>query len=131
MERKFFLADAKGKILGRFATKIASILRGKHKPSFSPDKDTGDFVVVINAKDIRLTGKKANQKFYFRHSGYPGGDKKIPYLKMLQLDPCQIIKHAVKGMLPKNKLRSRMMNRLKVFPGPEHNLAKKIELLNL
>jgi len=129
-DRKFFLVDAKGMVLGRLATQIVKVLRGKHKPSFSPDKDNGDCVVVINAKEIKVTGKKAQQKFYFRHSGYPGGAKKIPYLKMLQERPEEIIRHAVKGMLPHNHLGDKIMSHLKVYPLSSHpHNAQKLESL--
>jgi large subunit ribosomal protein L13 len=119
-KRKFFLADAKGMVLGRFATKIAQILTGKHKPSYSPDTDVGDCVVVINAVDVRLTGKKAEQKFYFYHSGYPGGARHTTFQKMLKDHPEEIIKHAVKGMLPHNHLESKRIARLKIYPHAEH-----------
>lgn len=130
--KKFFLVDAKGKVLGRLATQIAKILMGKHKPSFSPDKDIGDYVVVINAREIRVTGKKAQQKFYFRHSGYPGGAKQIPYLKMLEERPDEIIRHAVKGMLPHNHLEAKRISHLKIYPFSEHpHKAQKLESLPL
>ncbi len=127
-ERKFFLVDANGKILGRLATQIARILMGKHKSSFSHDKDTGDYVIVINAEDVRVTGKKAQQKFYFRHSGYPGGAKNVPYLKMLEDHPEEIIRHAVRGMLPHNHLEDKIISRLKVYPTSSHpHKAQKLE----
>lgn len=132
IERKFFLVDAKGKILGRMSTKIASILRGKHKPSFSPFKDMGDSVIVINAKEVKVTGKKAEQKTYFRHSGYPGSAKNIPFLKMLKERPEEIIKHAVKGMLPHNKLGRQLIRRLKIYPDASHpHQAQKVENLSV
>lgn len=131
MERKYFLVDAKNRVLGRMATRIAIVLRGKHKPIFSPDKDTGDIVVVINAKDIKLTGRKAEQKTYFSHSGYPSGDKHFPYARMLKEKPCEIIERAVNGMLPHNRLQKKMMSHLKVFAGPEHNITRKLEILNM
>lgn len=126
--RKFFLVDAKGKVLGRLATQIARVLIGKHKPSFSPDKDVGDCVVVTNASEVRLTGKKAQQKFYFRHSGYPGGAKHIPFLKMLEEHPEEIIRQAVRGMLPHNHLESKRIAHLKIYPHAEHpHKAQKFE----
>ena len=129
--RKFFLVDAKGKILGRMSTKIASILRGKHKPTFSPFRDMGDSVIVINAKEVKVTGKKAEQKTYFHHSGYPGGEKNIPFLKMLKDKPEEIIKRAVKGMLPHNKLGRQLIKRLKIYPDAAHpHLAQKVENLS-
>jgi len=131
-EKKFFLVDAKEKILGRLATQIAQILMGKNKPSFSRGKDIGDHVIVINAKDIKVTGKKAQQKFYFRHSGYPGGAKSIPYLKMMEEHPEEIIRHAVRGMLPHNRLEDKVMSHLKVYPCSEHpHKAQKTETLSL
>lgn len=131
-ERKFFLVDAKGKVLGRLATQIVKILRGKHKPSFSPEKDNGDCVIVINAKDIKVTGKKAEQKFYFQHSGYPDGANYIPYSRMLKEHPEEIIRIAVKGMLPHNRLEDKIMFRLKVYPSSEHpHKAQKMEVLQI
>ena len=131
-ERKFFLVDAKGKVLGRIATQIARVLTGKHKPSFSPGREAGDSVVVINASEVRLTGKKAQQKFYFRHSGYPGGAKNIPYLKMLEEHPEEIIRHAVRGMLPHNHLEDKRISQLKIYPYSEHpHKAQKLEPLPL
>lgn len=130
--RKFFLVDAKGKVLGRLATQIVKVLRGKHKPSFSPDKDIGDYVIVVNAKEILITGKKTQQKFYFRHSGYPGAGVKVPYLKMLEKHPEEIIKHAVKGMLPHNRLEDKIIRRLKIYPDSWHpHKAQKLESLPL
>lgn len=131
-DRKFFLVDAKEKILGRLSTQIAKILMGKHKAGFSRDKNNGDCVIVINARDIKITGKKVQQKIYFRHSGYPGGAKKIPYLKMLQDRPEEIIRHAVKGMLPHNRLGDKMISHLKVYPASSHpHKAQRLEPLLL
>jgi len=120
IEHRWYLVDAKDQVLGRLASSIATILRGKHKPTYSPHLDVGDFVIVVNAKDIRLTGKKASQKTYFRHSGYMGGDRQIPFRRMLERHPDRIIKLAVKGMLPKNTLGRAMLRKLKVYAGPEH-----------
>ncbi len=120
IERRWYVVDAKDQVLGRLASSIATILRGKHKPTYSPHLDVGDFVIVVNAKDIRLTGKKASQKTYFRHSGYMGGDRQIPFRRMLERHPDRIIKLAVKGMLPKNTLGRAMLRKLKVYAGPEH-----------
>ncbi|SHH44971.1 50S ribosomal protein L13 [Tepidibacter thalassicus] len=120
VQRKWYLVDAEGKTLGRLASEIAKILRGKHKPTFTPHVDGGDFVVVVNAEKIKLTGKKLDQKMYRYHTGYIGGLVEIPYRRLLAEKPEEVIRHAVKGMLPKNKLRSRMMKRLRVFAGPEH-----------
>jgi len=120
IKREWVLVDAEGKSLGRLASKIASILRGKNKPYFSPHLDTGDFVVVINADKVRLTGKKASQKTYFKHSGYLGGWRQIPFKEMLAKHPERIIKHAVWGMLPKNRLGRKIFKKLKVYSGTEH-----------
>ncbi len=123
IQRKWYLVDAEGKTLGRLATEIATILRGKHRPTFTPHADGGDFVVVVNAEKIKLTGKKLDQKLYRYHTGHVGGLVEIPYRRLLAEKPQEVIKHAVSGMLPKNKLRSNMMTRLKVFVGPEHTHA--------
>ena len=120
IEHRWYVVDAKDQVLGRLASSIATILRGKHKPTYSPHLDVGDFVIVVNAKDIRLTGKKASQKTYFRHSGYMGGDRQIPFRRMRERHPDRIIKLAVKGMLPKNTLGRAMLRKLKVYAGPEH-----------
>jgi len=113
MERKPYTIDAKGKVLGRLSTKIAVLLRGKEKPDFMPNKDGGDFVIVKNIKEIRLTGKKKENKIYYHHSGYPGGLKKVPFEKLFKNSPDEILKKAVFGMLPKNKLRANQIKRLK------------------
>ena len=113
--RKWYLIDAKGKILGRLAAQIATILRGKHKPSFSPHQEMGDYVVVINADQIVVTGRKETDKLYYRHSGYPGGLKSITLRDQLARYPERVLQAAVKGMLPKNKLGRRMMKKLKVY----------------
>ncbi|MCK4233130.1 50S ribosomal protein L13 [candidate division WOR-3 bacterium] len=115
VERKWYLVDAKGKTLGRLATKIATMLSGKDKPSYTPHVDNGDFIVVINAKDIFLSGQKKEQKMYYRYSGYIGGLKEITAKEMLVKHPERVITLAVKGMLPKNKLAARMLKRLKVY----------------
>ncbi len=120
VQRKWYLVDAEGKTLGRMATEIATLLRGKHKPTFTPHVDGGDFVVVINADKVVLTGKKLEQKLYRYHTGYVGGLKEITYKHMMETKPEEVVAHAVSGMLPKNKLRSRMMTRLRVFAGAEH-----------
>ncbi|MCS7151080.1 MAG: 50S ribosomal protein L13 [Endomicrobia bacterium] len=129
IERNWYLIDAAGKVLGRIASTIAKILIGKHKPIYSPDKDCGDFVVVKNASKIVLTGKKLKQKILFRHSGYLGGDRYIPYEKLMPHKADFVLKQAVKGMLPKNKLRAKMIKRLKVFKDENVSLQKQfIEL---
>jgi len=120
IKREWHVMDASDKVLGRFATQVASLLMGKHKPMFSPNLDTGDFVVVINAAKIRVTGNKAKQKLYYRHSGYPGGLKSVSLEKMMQTHPTRVIEHAVKGMLPHNRLGARMFKKLKVYAGETH-----------
>ena len=120
IEKDWFLVDAENKILGRLASKIASILKGKNKPIFTPYLDTGDFVVVINAKKIKLTGRKLNDKIYYHYSGYPGGMKSITPKDLLQKKPEEVIRKAVWGMLPKNSLGRQMLTKLKVYPGKEH-----------
>jgi len=115
IKRDWYLVDATGKPLGRLASQVAKLLIGKHKPMYSPDKDCGDFVVVKNASKIVLTGKKLKQKILFRHSGYLGGDKYIPYEKLLPEKADLVVREAVKGMLPKNKLRAKMIKRLKIY----------------
>ncbi|GAB4332507.1 MAG: 50S ribosomal protein L13 [Calditrichia bacterium] len=119
-QRKWHVVDAEDVVLGRLATKVASILRGKTKPSFAPHQDVGDFVVVINADKVKLTGNKADQKTYFRHSGYPGGGKQVPFRRMIERHPERVIEHAVRLMLPKNALGRKMLKKLKVYAGPEH-----------
>lgn len=113
MKRETHTIDGSGKVLGRLATKIAILLRGKHKPNFQPNKDMGDFVIVKNVDKIRFTGKKMKQKIYYRHSGYPGGLKEIPLEKLFKKDPSKVLKIAVMGMLPKNKLRKKQIKRLR------------------
>ena len=120
IERQWWLVDAEGIPLGRLATEVARILRGKHKPIFTPHLDTGDHVVVVNAEKVTLTGNKADQKTYFRHSGYMGGEKHIPFQRMIAKHPDRVIELAVKGMLPKNKLGKQMFKKLKVYKGSEH-----------
>jgi len=120
IERNWYVVDARDQVLGRMSTEIASVLRGKHKPIYSPHLDTGDYVVVVNAADVRLTGRKADQKQYFRHSGYMGGDRLIPFRRMMERYPERVVKLAVKGMLPKNALGRQMLRKLRVYAGPEH-----------
>ena len=129
VQRNWYLVDAEGKTLGRLATEIATILRGKHKPTFTPHVDGGDFVVVVNASKVVLTGKKLDQNRY--HTGYVGGLKEISYREMMEKKPEEVVAHAVSGMLPKNKLRARMMTRLRVFAGAEHtHAAQKPEVIS-
>jgi len=125
IKRNWYLVDLEGKILGRIATKIATILQGKHKPEYVRNVDIGDFVVAINASKIKVTGKKQEQKIYFTHSGYVGGDKYIPYKKLLEKNPQRIIWYAVRGMLPKNKLRDRILKRLKIYSDSSHPFLDK------
>ena len=120
IERQWHVIDASDKVLGRLATQAARLLMGKHKPVFSRHLDMGDFVVVINADKVRVTGNKAKQKLYHRHSGYPGALKSISLEKMMQTNPTRVIEYAVKGMLPHNRLSARMMKRLKVYVGEAH-----------
>jgi large subunit ribosomal protein L13 len=120
VSRDWYVVDVENKVLGRVATQIANVLRGKNKPIFTPSVDTGDFVIVLNAEKIALTGKKLTDKMYYRHSEYPGGLKSISAGKLIEKDVEQVIRKAVKGMLPKNKLSRHMINKLKVYVGPTH-----------
>lgn len=130
--RKWYVVDATDKVLGRLASEIAKILRGKHKPNYAPHQDVGDFVIVVNAEKVKLTGKKLEQKIYFRHSGYPGGAKYIPVRRMLAKRPEYVIERAVRLMLPKNALGRKMFKKLKVYAGPDHpHQAQKPEPLEL
>jgi len=130
IKREWHLVDAADKVLGRLTPQIAKLLQGKHKRSYVPSLDMGDYVVVINAKKIKVTGKKQEQKIYTRYSGYPGGLKKIPFEKLKENRPEEIIKHAVSGMLPKNKLRKKRIARLYVFPDENHPFSDKFKNLN-
>jgi len=120
IKREWHVIDASGKVLGRLATQVAGLLMGKHKPIFSRNLDTGDFVIVINAAKVRVTGNKAQQKLYYRHSGYPGGFKSVSLEKMMQTNPAWVIEYAVKGMLPHTRLGASMMKKLKVAVGDTH-----------
>jgi large subunit ribosomal protein L13 len=121
LEHRWYVVDADGVVLGRLASRVAQIIRGKHKPSFAPHLDGGDYVVVVNAKKVRLTGKKMEQKQYFRHTGYVGHEKFVPVAKMLEEHPERVIEKAVFGMLPKGTLgRQTLRKKLKVYAGPEH-----------
>ncbi|MDN5341746.1 50S ribosomal protein L13 [Oceanotoga sp. DSM 15011] len=132
IDRKWYLVDAEGKTLGRLASQIAKVLQGKNKPIYTPSIDTGDFVVVINAEKINLTGKKMEQKEYYRHTGYPGGLKTTSVKEMLEKHPERVLEHAVKGMLPKNLLAKQMLKKLKIYAGTEHpHSAQNPELLDL
>lgn len=120
IDRKYYLIDAEGRVLGRLATQIALLLSGKRKTTYTPNVDNGDFVVVVNTSRVKVTGLKLQQKVYTSYSGYPGGLKTKNLETLLKTKPIEVIRHAVKGMLPKNKLGSRMITRLKVYAGPEH-----------
>ncbi len=132
VERKWYVVDAENVVLGRLGTKVATILRGKHKPSYTPHTDTGDYVVVINAEKIRLTGDKGNQREYISYSLYPGGQKRVTINEMLAKKPTYPVEHAVKGMLPKGKLGRAMYRKLFVYTGTEHpHTAQQPETLEI
>lgn len=132
VERKWYVVDAEGKTLGRMASEIASILRGKKKPIYTPHIDTGDYVIVVNAEKVVTTGKKLNQKIYYHHSEYVGGMKETTLKEMLNKKPEYVITHAVKGMLPKGPLGRQMLKKLFVYAGPEHkHAAQKPEALEI
>jgi large subunit ribosomal protein L13 len=120
IEQNWYVVDAEAQTLGRLATRIADVLRGKGKPQYTPHVDTGDFVVVVNAEKIRVTGKKLEQKVYYRHSGYPGGLRQRTLAEQLQRRPEEVLRRAVRGMLPKNRLAAVQLGKLKVYAGPEH-----------
>lgn len=129
VEKKWYIIDAEGKTLGRLATEVASILRGKRKPIYTPHVDTGDYVIIINAEKVEVTGKKRKDKIYKRHTGYPGGLKEITFEKLQEKKPEEIIRHAVKGMMPKGRLGRQMYKKLRVFAGPAHShTAQKPEV---
>lgn len=132
LERKWYLVDAEGQVLGRLASHVATLLRGKHKAIYTPNIDTGDFVVVVNAEKVLVKGAKAEKKVYRRHTGYPGGLREIPYSEMLARHPERVIHLAVKGMLPHNKLGRAMLKKLKVYAGPDHpHQAQKPEKIEI
>jgi large subunit ribosomal protein L13 len=132
VDRRWYLVDAEGKVLGRLATEIAAILRGKNKPEYTPHMDMGDFVVVVNADKVVLTGKKEQQKLYRRHTGYPSGLREVPYERMMATHPERVLEKAVRGMLPKNSLGRAMFRKLKVYAGPNHkHEAQKPEKIEL
>ena len=132
VERHWYLVDATNKTLGRLSTEIASRLRGKHKPIYTPHVDTGDYIVVVNASKIRVTGNKMTDKIYYKHTGYIGNMKSMNLETMLEKNPERVIMKSVKGMLPKNKLSNAMLKKLRVFAGPEHNhISQKPEVLEL
>ena len=131
IERKWYILDAEGKTLGHLASEAAMILRGKKKPTYTPYIDCGDYVIVINAEKIEVTGKKAKEKIYKHHTGYPGGLREITFEKLQAKDPEEIIRHAVKGMMPKGPMGRQMYKKLKVYAGPEHkHEAQKPEVWN-
>ncbi|AXI99310.1 LSU ribosomal protein L13P [Cyclonatronum proteinivorum] len=132
IEKKWILVDAEGEVLGRLASKVAAILRGKHKPEFTPHMDTGDYVIVINAEKIRLTGNKMTDKQYFSYSGYPGGERFTTPAELLEKKPAEVVRKAVKGMLPKNALGREILRNLRVYAGPVHqHTAQKPEKVTL
>ncbi|GAA3909328.1 50S ribosomal protein L13 [Litoribacillus peritrichatus] len=120
VKRDWYVVDAQGKTLGRLATEVASRLRGKHKPEYTPHVDTGDYIVVVNAEQIQVTGKKSADKMYYRHTGYPGGMRSMNFAELIDRKPEMVIEKAVKGMLPKNPLGRAMFSKLKVYAGAEH-----------
>ena len=120
IERKWYVVDAKGQTLGRLASEVAQVVRGKHKPIYTPAADVGDYVIVVNAEKIHVTGRKLDQKMYYRHSGYPGGLKEMSLRRMLEERPTRVIELAVRGMLPKNRLGRKMIKKLKVYAGADH-----------
>lgn len=132
IQREWFVVDAAGQTLGRLATRIATVLRGKHKPIYTPSMDTGDFVIVVNADKIAVTGRKLDQKTYYRYSGYPGGLTETSLRRMLQTHPTRVIEFAVRGMLPKNRLGRAMIKKLKVYAGGTHpHAAQQPKPLNV
>jgi large subunit ribosomal protein L13 len=132
VQQRWVLVDAEGRTLGRLATQIADTLRGKNKPEYTPHVDTGDFVVVVNAEKIQVTGKKLDDKIYYRHSGYPGGLKQRTLREQLDRRPTEVLRAAVKGMMPRNKLARRQITKLKIYAGPEHpHEAQRPEPLEL
>nr|WP_174556068.1 50S ribosomal protein L13 [Aggregatilinea lenta] len=132
IQREWYVVDAKDKTLGRLATEVARILRGKHKPIFAPHMDTGDFVIIINCEKIRVTGDKLDSKLYYRHSGYPGGIKSVTLRQQLNKFPDRVLQEAVRGMLPKNKLGRAMIKKLKIYAGDKHpHQAQQPKVLDL
>jgi large subunit ribosomal protein L13 len=120
IQREWWVVNAEGRNLGRLASRIAYVLRGKHKPIYSPDVDTGDFVIVTNARQVVTTGRKLDQKMYYRHSGYPGGLREVTLRRQLERHPTRVLRAAVRGMLPKNRLGRKLLRKLKIYAGPEH-----------
>ncbi|MFC1966295.1 50S ribosomal protein L13 [Chloroflexota bacterium] len=131
IEREWHVIDASGKVLGRLATQVAGLIMGKHKPTFCRHLDMGDFVVVINAEKVSVTGNKAKQKLYYRHSGYPGGLKSISFERMMQTHPTRVVEQAVKGMLPHNRLGAKMMKKLRIYVGDAHPHGAQIKAVEV
>jgi large subunit ribosomal protein L13 len=132
VEKKWYVVDAENKVLGRLASQIAARLRGKHKPIYTPHADTGDFIVIVNAEKVAMTGSKWDRKMYYRHTGYVGGLKQISARKLLEKKPEEIIRYAVKRMLPKTSLGRRQLKKLRIYTGPEHpHQAQKPEKLEI
>ncbi len=132
LKRDWFCVDAEGKTLGRLASTISKVLQGKHKPVYTPHVDTGDYVIVVNAEKIKLTGKKLSDKMYYHHTGYPGGIKSVNALNLLEKDPTALVKKAIKGMMPKNQLNRDALMKLKVYSGAEHpHQANQPKSLNI
>lgn len=132
IQRKWYIVDANGVVLGRLASQVSVVLRGKHKPMYTPHMDTGDFVVVVNASRVRLTGRKLDQKFHYSYTGYPGGLRKVAYRTFLAKDPTEVVRLAVRGMLPKTPLGRAMLKKLRVYAGAEHpHVAQQVEPLTI
>ena len=132
IDKKWFIIDAKDKVLGRVASKVAHILRGKHKPEYTPSVDMGDFIVIINADKVRVTGNKQFKKNYYHHSGYPGGLREIPYYKMMEKDPTFALKNAIKGMLPHNRLGRKQLKHVKIYAGENHpHAAQQPDIIDI
>ena len=132
LDRKWYLVNAEGKVLGRLSTELVKVLKGKNKPTYTPHMDTGDFVVVVNAGKVTLTGKKMKDKIYYHHTGYPGGIKEMNAEKLLAKKPTEMIRMAVRGMLPKNSLGRQMIRKLKIYAGPSHpHEAQKPVAINI
>ncbi len=132
VDRRWYVIDAQDAILGKVAVKAATVLRGKHKPEFTPNQEVGDYVIVINAEKVRVTGNKATQKMYYRHSGYPGALRSRTFEQMIAQKPAHVIEHAIRGMLPKNRLGRKLFTNVKVYAGPDHpHAAQKPEPLTI
>lgn len=132
VERTWYVVDAQDAILGKLATKVATVLRGKHKPEFAPNQELGDYVIVVNADKIRVTGNKPTQKMYYHHTGYPGALRSRTFAKMMEHRPTYVVEHAIRGMLPKNRLGRKLFTNVKVYAGPDHpHAAQKPEPLTI